>query len=142
MKTILCIGLLVLGVLVSMAADSPDVRSIEGNWTPDKAELAGQPMPEAVLKTISLKLRDGSYEVSVAGHPDKGTYRLDSHAKPKSITITGTEGPNKGKTFPSIYKLQDDTLLICYDLSGKQRPTEFKTLPRTKLYLVTYKRSK
>jgi uncharacterized protein (TIGR03067 family) len=142
MKTILCIGLLVLGVLVSMAADSPDVRSIEGNWTPDKAELAGQPMPEAVLKTISLKLRDGSYEVSVAGHPDNGTYRLDSDAKPKSITITGTEGPNKGKTFPSIYKLQGDTLLICYDLSGKQRPTEFKTLPGTKLYLVTYKRSK
>ena len=34
------------------------------------------------------------------------------------MTITGTEGPNRGKTFPAIYELKDDTLRICDDLSG------------------------
>ena len=38
--------------------------------------------------------------------------------------------------------LQDDTLRVCYDLSGKKLPTEFKTKADTKLYLVTYKRKK
>ena len=45
------------------------------------------------------------------------------------MTITGTEGPNHGRTFPAIYELKGDTLRICYDLSGAKRPTEFKSIP-------------
>ena len=58
------------------------------------------------------------------------------------MTITGTEGPNHGKTFPAIYEIKGDTLRICYDLSGVKRPTEFKSVPGTRLYLVTYSRIK
>jgi uncharacterized protein (TIGR03067 family) len=58
------------------------------------------------------------------------------------MDITGTEGPNKGKTILAIYEITDDTLRICYDLSGKARPTEFKTTKGTKLFLVTYNREK
>jgi hypothetical protein len=36
----------------------------------------------------------------------------------------------------------DDTLKVCYDMGGKNRPTEFKTKPATQLFLVTYKREK
>jgi len=56
------------------------------------------------------------------------------------MTITDTAGPNQGKTFPAIYELKGDTLRICYDLSGAKRPTEFKTVAGTQLYLVTYTR--
>jgi uncharacterized protein (TIGR03067 family) len=99
-------------------------------------------MAEAVLRSISLKLANSKYEVFVGDKPDKGTYTLDSTSKPKSMTITGTEGPNHGKIFPAIYELKGDTLLICYDLSGAKRPTEFKSVAGTKLYLVTYNRRK
>jgi uncharacterized protein (TIGR03067 family) len=99
-------------------------------------------MTDAALKSISLKLNNGKYEVSVGGAPDKGTYTLDSTSKPKSMTITGTEGPNQGKTFPAIYELKGDTLRICYDLSGAKRPSEFKSIAGTRLYLVTYNRKK
>lgn len=119
-----------------------DSKIMQGLWTPAQAELAGQPMPENVLKTIRLKMEDDKYEVLVGKRPDKGTYTIDADAKPKSITITGTEGPNKGKTFPAIYELTEDTLRVCYDLSGAKRPTEFKTIAGTQLYLVTYHRQK
>jgi uncharacterized protein (TIGR03067 family) len=119
-----------------------DTKAVQGSWKPVKAELAGKPMPEAVIKTISLKLDSGKYEVFVGEHPDRGTYTVDSSSKPKSMTVTGTEGPNQGKTFPAIYELNGDTLRICYDLSGAKRPTEFKTVVGTKLYLVTYQRKK
>ena len=143
MKHILYIGLTVAASLTAFAADPPDdAKAVQGSWTPTKAELGGQPMTEAVLKSISLKLDHGKYEVSVGGNSDKGTYTLDSASKPKSMTITGSEGPNSGKTFPAIYELKGDTLRICYDLSGAKRPTEFKTIAGTKLYLVTYKRKK
>jgi uncharacterized protein (TIGR03067 family) len=128
--------------LNAFAADSPDNKKIEGSWLPVKAELGGQPMPDEVLKTISMKLADGKYQVVADGHPDNGTFSLDASAKPKGMTVTGTEGPNKGKTFPCIYELQGDSLRICYDLSGAKQPTEFKTTPGTRLYLVTYKRKK
>jgi uncharacterized protein (TIGR03067 family) len=143
MKYIYCIGLAVvasLGALAAGAAD--DVKTVEGKWKPIKAELSGEPMAEAVLKSISLKLESGKYEVFVGTEPDRGTYTLDSGSKPKGMTITGTEGPNHGKTFPAIYELRGDTLRICYDLSGAKRPTEFKSVAGTKLYLVTYNRQK
>jgi uncharacterized protein (TIGR03067 family) len=128
--------------LTVSGAENPDAARLKGAWTPVKAELAGQPFPEAVLKTISLRLHGGEYEVSVAGKPDKGTFQIDPSAKPKGMTIVGTEGPNKGRTIPAIYQVQGDTLLICYDLSGKDRPTEFKTEAGSKLYFVTYQKAK
>ena len=143
MKHLLSICLTVAASLTAFAADPPDdAKAVQGSWTPAKADLGGQPMTEAVLKSISLKLDNGKYEVSVGGNPDKGTYTLDSTSKPKGMTITGTEGPNHGKTFPAIYELKGDTLRICYDLSGTKRPTEFKSIAGTQLYLVTYKRKK
>lgn len=142
LKPLVFAWLVTAAVLTSRAADAPDAKAVEGAWIPVKAELAGQPLPDAVLKTISLKLHNGQYDVSVAGEPDKGMYTLDSSKKPKSMTIAGTEGPNKGKTFPAIYELEGDTLRICYDLSGKQRPADFKTVVGTRLYLVTYHRTK
>lgn len=149
MKIFLSVCLIVAASLTAHADEktlehkaSDDQKALQGDWIPVKAELAGQPMPEAVLKTISLKLVKNEYEVLVAGKPDKGTWTIDAAAKPKSMKITGVKGPNKGKTFPAIYELTDDTLRVCYDLSGKKLPTEFKTKADTKLYLVTYKRKK
>lgn len=126
----------------STVSPDDDAKAVQGNWKPAKAELAGQPMTDAVLKSISLKLDNGKYEVFVGGKPDRGTYTLDSATKPKSMTITGTAGPNSGKTFPAIYELKGDTLRICYDLSGAKHPTEFKSIAGTRLYLVTYNRKK
>ena len=144
MKYLLCLCVAVGLSLGPSAAGSPDddAKAIQGLWRPAKAELAGQPMADAVLRSISLKLDHGKYEVFVGEHPDRGTYALDSATKPKGMTVTGTEGPNNGKTYPAIYELKGDTLLICYDLSGAKRPPEFKTSAGTKLYLVTYNRKK
>lgn len=141
LKYILCLCLPLAVSLAAFGSDAPDDKAIQGNWKPTKAELGGQPMSDAVLKIISLKLAGGKYAVSVGGEPDLGTYTLDSNTKPKSITVTGTDGPNRGKTYPAIYELRDDTLRICYDLSGKKRPEEFKSVAGTKLYLVTYRRA-
>jgi uncharacterized protein (TIGR03067 family) len=129
--------------LAAGAADAPkDAEFIQGTWTPAKAELAGNPMPDEVLKSIMLKLDHGNFDVLVAGQPDKGTYTLEPASKPKVITIKGTDGPNKGKTIPAIYELKGDSLRICYDLSGAKHPPEFKTASGTRLFLVTYQRKK
>ena len=129
-------------LVAGAAGPADDATAIEGSWKPVQAELGGQAMPEAIVKTISLRLDHGRYYVTVAGSPDNGTYTLDAATQPSGMTVTGTDGPNKGKTFPCIYELKGDTLRVCYDLSGAKRPAEFKTNLGTQLYLVTYKRAR
>ncbi len=58
------------------------------------------------------------------------------------MDVHGTEGPNKGKTYPAIVQLSGDRMKICYDLSGKARPTRFESKPKTLLFLAGYKRVK
>ena len=39
-----------------------------------------------------------------------------------------------------VVEVEKDTLRVCYDFSGKDRPTEFKTAEGTQHFLVTYER--
>jgi len=80
--------------------------------------------------------------VTVGTKVDRGTVKLNPAAKPKELEIKGSDGPNKGKTILAIYERDGDTMRICYDLGGKNRPTEFKTKEGAPLFLVTYKREK
>jgi uncharacterized protein (TIGR03067 family) len=126
----------------SFAAQNSDLKAIVGVWIPIQAELGGKPMPPAVLKTITLKCGEGTYEATADGapQPDIGTFSIEPGAKPKGMKVLGVKGPNAGKTFPAIYELHGDTLWICYDLSGEKTPADFKTSVGTRLYLVTYQR--
>lgn len=130
---------------ISLAArtdDGKDIDALEGTWLPTEAELAGQKFPDEIRKSIKLVVKGDMYTVTVGTKADNGTVKLNAKAKPKTMDITGTDGPNKGKTFKAIYERDGDTLKVCYDLSGKDRPTEFKTKADTQLFLVIYKREK
>ncbi|HMF19869.1 MAG TPA: TIGR03067 domain-containing protein [Gemmataceae bacterium] len=129
----------------SLAARSGDAKggdAIQGTWLPEAAELAGKVFSDKVRKTIKLVVKGDKYTVTVGDKIDKGTAKLNPSAKPKELDIIGTDGPNKGRTILAIYERNGDTLRICYDLGGKNRPTEFKTREGSKLFLVTYKREK
>ncbi|MFL5339103.1 MAG: TIGR03067 domain-containing protein [Gemmataceae bacterium] len=134
--------LLVSLAAVSLGDDAKDRKGMDGTWLATTAEMAGQPLADQVVKSIKLVMEGDKYTVTVGTNPDHGAVKLDSAAKPKAMDIQGTEGPNKGKTILAIYELNGDTLRICYDLGGKNRPTEFKTKPDSQLFLVTYKRDK
>jgi uncharacterized protein (TIGR03067 family) len=137
----------VVGLLTAAEPGDPkkvneEAKAMEGTWEFVSAELGGQKLPDEVLKTMTLVLRDGKYTVKSPGPDDTGTVRLDPTRRPKELDVAGLEGPNKGKSFPAIYELDGDSLKVCYDLDGKKRPTEFKSAPGTKQFLATYKRKK
>src|SRR3974390_2411000 len=83
---------------------------VEGTWVPTAAELGGKPFPEEIRKSIKLVIKDGKYTVTVGGMTDQGTYKLNPSAKPKQLDITGTDGPNKGKTILAIYERDGNKL--------------------------------
>ncbi|MBO0861194.1 MAG: TIGR03067 domain-containing protein [Chloracidobacterium sp.] len=125
-------------------ADSSEIEAMQGVWKPVEAVLGGNPLPQHVLDSITLKITGDKYEVTVEGeNGDKGLARIDISATPKRIEISSTEGANQGKTFPAIYEFKShDSFRICYDLSGAGYPAKFESAKDTLLYLVTYERQK
>ncbi len=117
-------------------------KKLDGSWQVTEAEMAGMKLPEAAAQQIKLELSGDHYVVTTAEGKDEGTVRLMPDKTPKAMDITGVEGPNKGKKFLAIYELEGDVLKICYDLKGQERPTEFKTKPKTLLFLATYRKQK
>jgi len=132
--------LLTAGARGQNAAD--ERKLLQGTWLPTAAEVSENPFGEATLKIMKLVVEGDKYAVTVGISVDLGTIRIDPAAKPKTMDIIGTEGPNKGKTLLAIYELNGDNLRVCYDLTGKVRPTEFKTRKGEALFLATYKRAK
>ncbi len=108
---------------------------LDGKWIPIEAEMGGNKMAAGALSSFELAIRNGTYEVP----GDVGKIELKD-GDPPAMDVIGTDGPNKGKTYPAIYRLDEDLLTICYDLSGKERPKAFATEAGTKQFLVKYKR--
>lgn len=116
-------------------------RDIDGIWHPISAVLGGQEMPKSVREGIVLKLEGKQYSVTVNGTPDKGTCVIDMAAKPARMTITGTVGPNQGKTLLAIFEVSaPDRMRVCYDVTGREFPAEFKSESGTTHYLVEYRK--
>jgi uncharacterized protein (TIGR03067 family) len=130
-------------VLSLSSARADDKDSLDGTWLAASAEIAGNKFPDEIRKTIKLVIKDDKYTVTVGKEAkDEGTVKRNPSATPKTMDISGTDGPNKGKTFLAIYEHKGDTLRVCYDLSGKKHPTEFKTAAGTQLFLVEYQKQK
>ena len=116
----------------------------EGVWRAIAAVLGGARLSDTEVNAINLKVKGDNYEVIIGGErPDKGTCKVDATTTPKRLTIKGTEGPNQGKTILAIFEMKDaDSLRVCYDLSGKEFPKEFKAPRESLLFLVGYRRQK
>jgi uncharacterized protein (TIGR03067 family) len=68
----------------------------------------------------------------------QGTFVLDPETKPKTITITGTDGDLKGKTVSGIYRIEKNSLTLCNGFD--ERPKEFSGAG--KALLLTFERMK
>lgn len=115
----------------------------QGTWRATSAILAGNAFPKEVVDGITLTITGENYEVLVGGRPDRGTCQRDESQTPGRMVITGTEGPNTGKTYLAIFEQpSDDELRICYDLSGDGHPGVFESTAENGYFLVTYARRK
>ncbi|MEM7147220.1 MAG: TIGR03067 domain-containing protein [Verrucomicrobiota bacterium] len=113
----------------------------EGFWRATSAIMAGTPFDEAVTRSITVKIEGDRYETMVGAEVDRGDCIVDAATTPKRMTITGTDGPNKGMTYLAVYEMDDeDSLRICYDLSGKNYPDTFDATQENGYYTATYQR--
>ena len=121
---------LVLGLFASsiMADDvEKDLKKLEGTWTFDSVEAGGNKLPAEQFKTMSVTMEGTKYSVKLNDMVvEAATQKIDPSKSPKTMDVTVTEGPNKGKVYLAIYEINGDTLKVCFDPEGKKRPNEFK----------------
>jgi uncharacterized protein (TIGR03067 family) len=127
---------------LSADPQSPAKDPLNGTWTLSSGVMSGKNMADDVVKSVRLALRNGKYIATVGDEKDEGSYTVNQSKTPPTITLVGTQGPNKGKTMLAIYELESGTLKVCYDLSGKAFPEKFESKPDTQSFLATYERQK
>jgi len=142
----LLIPAFVFAAICSASADDKsvaDLKAMVGKWDIAKAELGGKDITEH-LKNMKFEIAEGGkYTAQLGEEKDVGAFTVDTAKKPKEMDIKGDGGPNKGKLIKAIYKLDGDTMTICYELGGGEtRPAKFESKDDTKLLLVNYKRKK
>jgi uncharacterized protein (TIGR03067 family) len=138
---------LLIGVILLMSTDvlcamdeKDELKPVQGDWKVVTAKLAGKDFPEAIVKIMSLSMKADKYLVKVGNAPDEGTIKVDAAKQPKTMEIKGTKGPNEGKTFLTIFKVEKNKMTICYDLKGKVYPSAFESTEENGFFLVEYER--
>jgi uncharacterized protein (TIGR03067 family) len=119
-----------------------ELARFEGSWRFDSVEAEGKPVPIESFKGIRLVLKGDHFTMAIPEATHEGSYAVDPTARPKTIDVTFTEGPEKGKTSYGIYELEGDTYKVCIGLTGKPRPTEFASKPGSGHVLEVLKREK
>jgi RNA polymerase sigma factor (sigma-70 family) len=115
-----------------------DEEKILGTWALVAYEEGGQKAPEEAIKDARVTLTaDGKMTAKQGEKVQEFTYELDPAKKPKEFSGTN----DKGQTMLGIYKLDGDTLTVCFDRGGG-RPTEFASKEGTAVVLEVLKREK
>ena len=124
-------------------ATATELKALVGKYKIEKVRLGGQDITEH-LKEMKFEIKDGGkYTAQVGELVDDATFTVDPAKKPKEMDVKPTGGPQKGKLVKVIYKLDGDTLTMCYDHDKPEnRQSKFESKEGTTVLLITYKREK
>jgi uncharacterized protein (TIGR03067 family) len=99
------------------------LEDLEGTWVAVDIQHDGaKENPPGGLRWV---FRDDRYEVWIAGKKlETWTFKLDPSRRPGTLEAR-LVGNSPGRRLTGIYELADDTLKLCYDLTGKGHPLTF-----------------
>jgi uncharacterized protein (TIGR03067 family) len=124
-----------LAALMLVAADGDaeaELKKLEGDWQVVREELVGRLTARAVVEKLRIVIEDDQFTWYLDSPRvlQTATVKVDPTADPRTIDAEVTRGAHFGKKMLGIYKLDKDTLEICWSAPGKdKRPTKFTTKP-------------
>ena len=125
-----------LALPAATAADAvaDDAKRMEGTWQLEVMEFQGMKAPPENLKGKKVTIVAGTLTM-----PDgrKSTLKLDPDKTPKRVDVH-----TEGTLSYGIYSIEDGKLQICFDTSGEDRPTEFKSPEGKAIFLMVLKKEK
>lgn len=130
----------IVAVLVMAApAGAEQPHSLKGKWKVVSADREGKPIKQYIGVVVAFE--DDRYTAQLPnGDKGEADVKLDTAKKPWTIDMTPHYGPNDGKLFKGICKIEGDTMTLCRGDAEKERPTEFSSKPGTGQTVIVFKR--
>jgi uncharacterized protein (TIGR03067 family) len=130
LASVVCLLILAGAQAGNQDALKKEVDLLRGTWS------VNVPVGGDEVKGQFAIYGDESFEINLGGNHVNGARKIDPTKKPKEITLT-PDGANK--SLLGIYKLEGDTLTLCF---GENRPTDFKANKGSTHTLWVLKREK
>lgn len=113
--------------------------NLTGTWVPRQAELGGRDYALGNFRNAMLTVSaQGDYEFGT----DKGRITLlPGQLPPYKMDIQGKQGPNAGRTILAAYAMENEELIVCYQLARDgERPGSLISPDGSAVLLVRYRR--
>jgi uncharacterized protein (TIGR03067 family) len=121
--------------------DKKTADPLKGTWKAVSTETNGNKRDNP---NYELSFEGGKYKQKNMGVVDEeGEYKLGTDKKPATLDLKILTGMDEGKSQVGIYKIEGDTLTICFALAGDTtRPTDFTAKEDSNRFMVVLKRVK
>jgi uncharacterized protein (TIGR03067 family) len=124
-------------------ADKDDLAKFDGAWVFTSWQHYGRALNEDSRQSARWSVKADKYKFEIDGIEEEGTVKLDPSQNLPTINLAITEGNDKGKEQLGIYKIDGDSITMCFARPGvKDRPTDFTSTADNSNILVTIKRQK
>ena len=102
-----------------------DLLELQGTWQLQSVEDGKGDKVNVKKRTLFVGgdlvlVQDGDRLVQA------GQLRLNAAKAPRGIDVVVRKGEHADNTMLGIYELKGDTMKVCFDPSGKERPKDFK----------------
>ena len=118
-------GLMLAAFTGVIFAQEKGLKDLEGTYKVTSMEKVGKTATKELNDTVKVTFKGNELAIKIGDENKKAKIKVDASKTPNTIDIQPTEGPEKGKTFPGIYKLDKGDLTIAFTEKG-DRPKEFK----------------
>ena len=125
MRTILASTLSLACIFVAAAAPCR-AGELDGAWTGDTLVTMQGTRADDYAKSLQWVFDGEKFKLLVGVRTSEGKCTIDEKATPKAIDIYASTGDGPQVEVGGIYKVDGDTLTVCYFTRKGNRPTEFK----------------
>jgi uncharacterized protein (TIGR03067 family) len=122
-----------------------EAELLQDTWNFVSVEQAGvkQPRRKRGEEFQTVTFRGDKFKVKRGDTVlQAGTHTFDPGKDPKTFDLTVSDGEGKGTVRPGIYEMSGDTLKVCFDPRGKQRPAAFESTAESGYTLAVLQRER
>lgn len=121
-------GLMAAALAGVVLADEKALKELEGTYTVAALEKGGKPAPKELVDDLKVTIKGDELVIKIGAEEKKAKIKADAGKTPATIDITPADGPEKGKTFPGIYKVEKGEVTLVFVEGDKaERPKELKS---------------